>query len=157
MSFPEPLQEGDPAPFFSGKTQDGSVISSVDFKGKRYAVYFYPRDNTPTCTMQACNLRDHFGSLKEAGISIIGVSDDSVDKHVNFAGKYTLPFPLIADTEHAMLKAFGVYGEKTLFGRKYMGTKRMTFLINEQGIIKKVIIRPKSRDHSAEILSGFEI
>lgn len=157
MSFPEPLQEGDPAPFFSGKTQDGKVISSADFAGKRYAVYFYPRDNTPTCTTQACNLRDHFKSLKDAGISIIGVSDDSVYKHVNFAGKYTLPFPLIADTEQVMLKAFGVYGEKTLFGRKYMGTKRMTYLINEQGFIKKVINKPKSKDHTAEILLGFGI
>ncbi len=155
MSFPDSPQVGDRAPLFSGTTQDNVVISSVDFAGKKFAIYFYPRDNTPVCTVQACNLRDHFQGLKAAGITIIGVSDDPVDKHVKFAGKHSLPFPLIADTAHTMMQAFGAHGDKLLFGHKYMGTKRVTYLIDEQGMIIKVINKPKSSNHAAEILSGF--
>lgn len=147
--------EGTKAPNFSGPTQDGTVISMADFKGKKLAIYFYPRDNTPGCTVQACNLRDHFGALEKAGISIVGVSDDPVEKHSGFAGKYDLQFPLIADTDQIMMKAYGAYGEKSMFGRKYMGTKRMTFLVDETGTIVKVIKKPKVGSHSAEIMAGF--
>ena len=147
--------EGEQAPYFSGPTQDGSVVSLDDFKGRKLAIYFYPRDNTPVCTVQACNLRDHFEVLKKAGISIVGVSDDPVEKHTGFAHKHNLSFPLIADTDHDMMKAYGTYGEKVLFGRKYMGTKRMTFLVDELGKIKKVIKKPKSSNHASEILNGF--
>ena len=157
MSFSNPPQEGDLAPTFSGTIQDGTVISSADFIGKKFAIYFYPRDNTPVCTTQACNLRDHFEDLSSVGISIIGVSDDPVDKHVNFAGKHRLPFPLIADVDQVMLKAYGVYGEKSMFGRKYMGTKRVTYLIDEAGIIQKVINKPKTSDHATEIRNGFRL
>jgi len=149
------ISEGDVSPNFSGPTQDGTVISLADFKGKKLAIYFYPRDNTPGCTVQACNLRDHYGALEKAGVAIIGVSDDPVEKHSGFAGKYELQFPLIADTDHTMMTAFGAYGEKSMFGRKYMGTKRMTFLIDESGTIVKVIKKPKVGSHSAEILAGF--
>ena len=150
-----PLLEGSKAPDFSGPTQDGSQLSLKNFEGKKLAVYFYPRDNTPGCTVQACNLRDHFDELKTAGIAIVGVSDDPVEKHTGFANKHALPFPLIADTERQMMQAFGAYGEKASFGRKYMGTKRMTFLIDESGTIIKVIKKPKTRDHASEILKGF--
>jgi len=147
--------EGNPAPDFSGPTQDGTTISLKDYQGKRLAIYFYPRDNTPVCTVQACNLRDNFDVLEKAGIAIVGVSDDPVEKHRGFANKHTLNFPLIADTDHQMMKAYGTYGEKTLFGRKFMGTKRMTFLIDENGLLKKVISKPKSSKHAQEILKGF--
>ncbi len=152
--YPIP-EEGEPAPFFTGITQENKPISSDQFKGKKLALYFYPRDNTSVCTVQACNIRDHYSELIKAGISIVGVSDDPVDKHVHFANKNSLPFPLIADTEQIVLKAYGAHGEKSMYGRKYMGTKRMTFLIDENGLIKKVIIKPKSKIHASEILNGF--
>ncbi len=146
---------GQAAPDFTGLTQDCTAISLSDFKNKKLAIYFYPRDNTPGCTKQACNLRDHFGLLNEVGISIIGVSDDSVKKHLGFAEKYDLPFPLIADTDRVMMTAYGTYGQKYMYGRMFMGTKRITFLINEAGMIEKVIKKPKTGDHTAEIMSGF--
>jgi peroxiredoxin Q/BCP len=146
---------GQAAPDFSGLTQDGAAISLSDFKNKKLAIYFYPRDNTPGCTKQACNLRDHFETLSDVGISIIGVSDDSVKKHSGFAEKYGLPFPLIADTDRVMMTAYGTYGQKYMYGRMFMGTKRITFLINEDGMIEKIIKKPKTGDHTAEIISGF--
>jgi len=150
--MPEP---GDSAPDFSGPTQDGSIVSLADYKGKKLAIYFYPRDNTPGCTKQACNLRDNFSALGQAGVEIVGVSNDPVDKHAGFAAKYELPFPLIADTERAMMSAYGAYGKKNLYGKIFMGTKRTTFLVDEKGLIVKVIKRPKTTDHAAEILKGF--
>ena len=154
---PSMPEVGDAAPDFSGPTQDGSIVSLSDFKGKKLAVYFYPRDNTPGCTKQACNLRDNFEILQKAGVGIVGVSDDPVDKHLNFAEKFDLPFPLIADTEQEMLNAYGTYGEKNLYGRKFMGTKRTTFLIDESGTIVHVFKRPKVGEHTQEILKAFGI
>jgi len=151
----EDLQAGAKAPAFEGVIQDGSTIKLSDFAGKRVALYFYPRDNTPGCTKQACNLRDNYSSLTEAGIQVIGVSGDSAKSHIKFIGKYDLPFPLIADTDKVIMTAYGVWGEKKLYGRLYMGTKRMTFLIGEDGTIQKIIKKPKTADHTAEVLAGF--
>lgn len=146
---------GDPAPYFQGKTQEGTSISLDDYKGKRLALYFYPRDNTPGCTKQACNLRDNYTILMENGVAILGVSDDPVEKHKKFAGKFDLPFPLLADTQKTTLNAYGVYGEKKLYGRTYFGTIRQTFLIDESGLIKHIIKKPKVGAHAEEILKAF--
>jgi len=152
ISMPE---EGSIAPAFSGTVQGGETISLDDFKGKKLALYFYPRDNTSGCTKQACNLRDNYESLGAEGIAIVGVSDDSIESHVKFAKSQNLPFPLIADTERSILNSYGVYGEKNMYGRKYMGTKRVTFLIDENRVIRKVFKKPKVIDHAAEIIMGF--
>ena len=149
------LKIGDKAPHFEGPIQGGGRVSLEDYSGKRLALYFYPRDNTPGCTKQACNLRDNFELLAEHGIHILGVSDDPVSKHESFADKYDLPFPLLADTEKATLNAFGVYGEKKNYGRTYMGTNRTTFLIDEKGVIKHIIRKPKVGVHSDEIIQAF--
>ena len=146
---------GSSAPAFSGTTQHGKTISLEDYAGKKLALYFYPRDNTPGCTIQACNLRDNYESLGREGIAIVGVSDDSVESHDKFATGRKLPFPLIADTERIILNSYGVYGKKKMYGRKYMGTKRVTFLIDEKQIIRKVFKKPKVSNHSAEIIQGF--
>jgi peroxiredoxin Q/BCP len=146
------LQAGKLAPDFSVKDQEGNTVSLHDFKGKKVALYFYPKDNTPTCTEQACNLRDNIAALKKKGISVLGVSTDSERKHQNFIKKFSLPFPLLADTDHKLVDAYGVWGEKMLFGRKYMGTHRTTFLIDEKGKIAHVIDKVDSRDHAAQIL-----
>jgi peroxiredoxin Q/BCP len=149
------LKPGDKSPAFSGKDQNGNIISSKGFKGKKLALYFYPQDNTPTCTVQACNLRDNYESLAKAGITIIGVSPDDEKKHKKFEDKFSLPFPLIADVDHKLINAFGVWGEKQLYGRKYMGLHRTTFLIDEKGKIKSIIAKPKSKDHAKEILQAW--
>lgn len=147
---------GLPAPDFSGVTQDNVTISLSDFRGKRLALYFYPRDHTPGCTKQACNLRDNFEVLGGAGIAVVGVSDDPVEKHGSFARKHELPFPLIADTDRTVLKAYSAWGEKNLYGRIFLGTKRMTFLIDAEGTLVDVIKKPKVKEHAAEILRRFE-
>lgn len=146
---------GSRAPAFSGTTQGGETITLSDYSGKKLALYFYPRDNTPGCTKQACNLRDNYEALAEKNISIVGVSDDTVEKHIKFSDGYDLPFPLIADTERTVLNSYGVYGEKSMYGRKYMGTKRVTFLIDENQFIKDVIVKPKVGDHAAQLIQGF--
>jgi thioredoxin-dependent peroxiredoxin len=151
-----PLEIGSPAPTFAGDTQDGS-ISSADLRGKKVALYFYPRDNTPGCTKQACNLRDNFELLSDARIAIVGVSDDPVAKHAKFADKFDLPFPLIADTERVVLEAYGTWAEKSMYGRKYMGTVRSTFLIDEEGVLVDVINKPKVGQHAEEIMKRFGI
>ena len=150
--FPEP---GTQAPQFDGATQDGSTISLMDFKGQKVALYFYPRDNTPGCTKQACNVRDNWGVLQDAGIQVVGVSGDSVSSHDKFARKYELPFPLLSDPDKEVMAAYGVWGEKKMYGRTLLGVKRTTFLIDESGLIVKVIKKPKTSDHTAEILAGF--
>jgi len=146
---------GAPAPDFEGKTQTGETIRLSDFRGKKVALYFYPKDDTPGCTKQACNLRDHFDVLRDAGIVVLGVSGDDVASHEKFAGKYHLPFPLIADPEHEILEKYGVWGERNLYGRKFMGIKRTTFLIDENGVIRHVFKRPKVSEHAEEILAKF--
>jgi thioredoxin-dependent peroxiredoxin len=152
----ETLQEGRKMPAFKAKDQNDAVVSSADFKGKKLVLYFYPQDNTPTCTVQACNIRDNFAALRAKGIVVIGISPDEVKKHKKFEEKFELPFTLIADTDHAIINKFGVWGEKMLYGKKYLGLHRTTFLINEKGIIKKVILKPKSKEHSQEILQAWE-
>ena len=150
------LEEGQKAPAFKGKDQNGATVSSAEFKGKKLVLYFYPQDNTPTCTVQACNIRDNFTILKKKGINIIGISPDDVNKHKKFEEKYDLPFTIIADTEHSIIDKFGVWGEKQLYGKKYLGLHRTTFLINEKGVIKKVIVKPKSKQHAEEILEAWD-
>ena len=151
----ENLQAGAKAPAFEGVIQDDSTIKLSDYAGKKVVLYFYPKDNTPGCTKQSCNLRDNYSELLEAGIQVIGVSGDSVKSHVKFVDKFDLPFPLIADTDKAIMTAYGVWGEKKLYGRLYMGAKRTTFLIKEDGTIQKIIKKPNTADHAAEVLAGF--
>lgn len=150
------LLEGEKAPVFSGPDQNGDTISNDFFKGKKTAVYFYPHDNTPTCTTQACNLRDNFAALKKDGVQVIGVSTDDEKSHTKFIKKYKLPFPLIADKDHAIAKTFGVWAPKKFMGREFLGMNRTTFLIDEKGIIKKIIHKPKSRVHAQEIREAWK-
>ncbi len=147
------LAEGKKAPAFKSKDQDGRSISLSDFKGKKLVLYFYPADDTPGCTSQACNLRDHYGILKNKGFEVVGVSPDGVEKHKKFETKYDLPFTLIADTEKKILEKYGVWGEKSMYGKKYMGVLRTTYLIDENGVIRHVIAKPKVKDHTQEILA----
>ena len=148
---------GQPAPHFEGTSQAGESISIDSFKGKKVALYFYPSDFTPGCTNQACNLRDGYTELQDAGIAILGVSPNDVDSHQKFVTEYNLPFPLIADPEKAIMNLYGTWGEKNMYGKKTMGVKRTTFLIDEEGIIKHVFKRPKVKEHTAEILKKFGI
>ncbi len=150
------LSEGLKAPVFKEKDQNGKEISLADFKGKKVVLYFYPEDNTPTCTVQACNLRDNFSALKKKGIIVLGVSPDEVKKHKKFEEKFDLPFTLIADPEHHIIDKYGVWGEKQLYGRTYMGLHRTTFLIDEKGVIRKIFLKPKSKQHTEEILKAWE-
>ncbi len=147
---------GDKAPNFSGTNQHGGKTSLADFKGRPVVLYFYPKDNTPGCTKQACNLRDNWSALQERGIAVVGVSADSEESHQRFADKFSLPFPLIADTDKRILNKYGAWGEKNMYGRKKMGIKRTTFLIGADGKIVHVFKRPKTADHTAEILSRLD-
>lgn len=146
------LKEGDKAPAFSGKDQNGNKVSLADYKGKKVVLYFYPEDDTPTCTIQACNLRDNYSLLKNEGFEIIGVSPDDEKSHKKFEEKFSLPFTLIADSSHKILEKYGVWGEKQMFGNHYMGVHRTTFVINEKGIISKIYLRPKNKAHAEEII-----
>ena len=146
------LEEGKKAPIFKGIDQNGNRISLADYKGKKVVLYFYPKDDTPTCTDQACNLRDNYSELLNQGFSVIGVSMDSVKKHKKFEEKFQLPFPLIADEDRKIVEQYGVYGEKKFMGRTFDGIHRTTFLIDEKGKIKKIILKPKSKNHAAQIL-----
>ena len=148
------LKEGDKAPFFKGINQDGKEITSEDFKGKKLVLYFYPKDNTSGCTAEACSLRDNYSALKSKGYEVIGVSVDSADSHKKFIEKHELPFTLIADTDKSLVNEMGVWGEKSMYGRKYMGTFRTTFIINEEGVIERIITpkEVKTKDHAAQIL-----
>ena len=150
------LQEGQKAPAFSALDQNGEKIFLTQFKGQKLVLYFYPQDDTPTCTIQACNLKDNFAILKKAGIIVLGVSPDEVLKHKKFETKYQLPFTLLADPKHSIIDKYGVWGEKQLYGRKYMGLLRTTFLIDGKGIIRKIFIKPKSKQHSEEILKAWQ-
>jgi thioredoxin-dependent peroxiredoxin len=149
------LTEGKKAPAFKGKDQNGKPVSLADFKGKKVVLYFYPEDDTPTCTVQACNLRDNFGLLKKEGFFVLGVSPDEEKKHKKFEAKYDLPFTLIADAEHKIIDSYGVWGEKQMYGRTYMGLHRTTFLIDEKGVIRKIFLKPKSKQHTEEILKAW--
>lgn len=150
------LKEGNKAPAFTGMNQDGKKVSLSDYKGKRVVLYFYPQDDTPTCTIQACNLRDNYGLLKKHGFEVIGVSPDGEQKHKKFEKKFNLPFTLIADTTHKILEKYGVWDQKQMFGNKYMGVLRTTFVIDEKGIIRKIFLRPRSKAHAEEIIAAFK-
>ena len=148
------LKEGDVAPGFSAATNGGGRVSLADFKGKNVMLYFYPRDDTPGCTKEACAFRDHFAEFKKRGAVVLGVSTDSVKSHDKFAGKYKLPFTLLADEDKKIVQAYGVWGEKTFMGRKYTGTSRVTFLIGPDGRIKKIWPKVKPEEHAAEVLAA---
>lgn len=146
------LKVGDPMPEWEGIDQDGNTVTSKDFKGNKLVVFFYPKANTPGCTAEACSLRDHYSELREAGYALLGVSADSRVKQANFRKKFNLPFPLLADTEHVLISAFGVWGPKKFMGREYEGIYRTTFLIDEEGRVERVIDKVKTADHAAQIL-----
>ena len=150
------LQVGDKAPEILGANQDGTEIKLSDFAGKKLALYFYPKDNTPGCTAQACSLRDGYAELKAAGYEVLGVSTDSAKSHVGFISKQSLPFQLIADTEKTLSEQFGTWGEKMNYGKAYMGMLRTTFIIDENGIIERIISpkEVKTKDHATQILKG---
>jgi thioredoxin-dependent peroxiredoxin len=150
------LTQGSKAPAFSGKDQNGKTISLKDYLGKKVVLYFYPQDDTPTCTLQACNLRDNYTLLKKEGFTIIGISPDAEAKHKKFETKYDLPFTLIADDTLKIIEKYGVWGEKQLYGRTYMGLHRTTFVINEKGIIKHIFLKPKSKQHAEEIIQAWK-
>ncbi len=147
------LKEGDKAPLFNGVDQNGKKISLTDYKGKKVVLYFYPEDDTPTCTIQACNLRDNYGLLKKNGFEVIGISPDEEKKHKKFETKYSLPFTLIADPDHMIIDKYGVWGEKQLYGRHYMGLHRTTFVLDEKRIILKIFFRPQNKAHAEEIVA----
>lgn len=149
------LKEGDKAPAFTGIDQDGKKVSLADFKGKKLVLFFYPEDDTPTCTIQACNLRDNYGLLRKNGFEVVGVSPDDEKKHKKFEAKFDLPFTLIADTGHTILEKYGVWGEKQLFGHHYMGVHRTTFAMDEQGTIRKIFLRPRNKAHAEEIVAAW--
>lgn len=145
---------GDKAPEVLGLDQNGQEIRLKDYAGRKIALYFYPKDNTSGCTAQACNLRDNYAGLREAGYEVIGVSVDDAKSHQKFIAKHELPFTLIADTDKNLMETFGVWGEKSMYGRKYMGTFRTTFIINEEGVVERIIgpKQVKTKEHAAQIL-----
>jgi len=151
MSAP---QIGDPAPDFTAIDQNGQTHSLSEFAGSKLALYFYPKDDTPGCTKEACNIRDNHQVLQEAGYTVLGVSVDDEASHKKFADKYELNFPLLADPNKEIVEAYGVWGEKNMYGKKYMGTNRWTYIIDEQGVIQKVIKKVKTDAHAEQILEG---
>ncbi len=150
------LQEGQPAPGFTARDQDGNTVSLSNFKGKKVVLYFYPKDDTPGCTAQACNLRDNYTALLKSGFVVLGVSADDVKSHKKFEKKFGLPFPLIADEEQKIVNDYGVWGEKQLFGKKYMGIIRTTFLIDENGMIKKIIDKIDTENHTQQVFEAWK-
>jgi len=146
------LQVGDKAPSFSAKNQNGDEIKLSDFKGKKVVLYFYPQDNTPTCTVEACNFRDNYKEIQNKGIEILGVSPDSAKKHQNFIKKRDLPFDLLVDSELELANKYGVWGEKKFMGKIYDGIHRETFVINEKGLIEAVITKVKSKEATQQVM-----
>lgn len=146
------LKPGDKAPDFESIDQDGNPIKLADYKGKKVVLYFYPKDNTPGCTAESCNLRDNYEALQKQGYQVLGVSGDSAKSHKKFIEKYELPFPLIADEDKSVHEAYGTWGEKSMYGKTYMGTLRTTFLINEKGVIEEVIEKVNTKNHIDQIL-----
>jgi peroxiredoxin Q/BCP len=150
------LKEGDKAPDFTAPTNGGGKISLAKFKGKHVVLYFYPRDDTPGCTKEACAFRDHFAAIKKKGAVVLGVSVDSVKAHDKFVNKFKLPFTLVSDEDKKIVEAYGVWGEKQFMGRKYLGTHRVTFLIGPDGCIKKIWPTVKPEEHAAEVLVALD-
>ncbi|WP_298238311.1 thioredoxin-dependent thiol peroxidase [uncultured Algibacter sp.] len=147
------LKQGDVVPNFTSKDEQGKTVSLSDYKGKKLIVFFYPKANTPGCTLEACNLRDNYKELQDAGYELLGVSADSEKKQSNFKNKFKFPFPLLADEDKTVINTFGVWGLKKFMGREYDGIHRKTFLIDESGIIERVIDKVKTKDHAAQILA----
>ncbi len=145
------LKEGDPAPDFAVPNEKGQTVRLADFKGKKLVLYFYPKDDTPGCTAQACSLRDNYQTFLSKGYAVLGVSPDSVKKHVKFQDKYSLPFSLLADEDHALSTAYGVWGEKKFMGRTYMGIHRTTFVIDENGKIERIIAKVDTGNHAEQV------
>lgn len=148
------LKEGDLAPAFTANNQNGESVSLADFAGKKVILYFYPKDNTPGCTAEACDFRDNYQSLTSKGFEVIGVSTDDEKSHKKFEAKFELPFTLIADTEKDIVEKYGVWVEKNMYGKKYMGTERKTFLIDENGIIKTIINKVDTKNASQQLLEA---
>ncbi len=153
----EALSVGSQAPAFEGKNQHGELISSNGLKGKKVVLYFYPKDNTPGCTAEACDLRDHYEEFLAKGFEVIGVSPDSEKSHQKFIDKYELPFHLIADTEKEILQAYGAWGEKKMYGKSYMGVLRKTFVISEEGLIEAVFEKVDTKNHSKQIFQELSL
>jgi peroxiredoxin Q/BCP len=149
------LREGMTAPDFQGTDQDGNSVKLTDFTGKKVVLYFYPKDDTPGCTAEACNLRDNWDSFLKKGFAVIGVSPDNEKSHKGFAKKYDIPFPLIADTEKKILNDYGVWGEKQMYGRTFLGVIRTTFIIDEKGIIEKIITKVDTGEHTKQIFDSY--
>ena len=149
------IKEGATAPAFKTKDANGETVSLKDLRGQKVVLYFYPKDDTPGCTKEACSFRDAFSEFKKNGIKVLGVSPDSEAAHKKFVTKYKLPFTLLADTDRSIAEAYGVWGEKKFMGRTYMGVHRKTFLIDEKGKIKKVFEKVKPEDHASEVLEAF--
>ena len=147
------LKVGDKVPDFLSKDQDGTIIKLSDYEGKKLIIFFYPRANTPGCTAEACNLRDNYSALKAAGYELLGVSEDSSRKQSNFKNKYDLPFPLLADEDHTVIETFGVWGPKKFMGREFDGLLRTTFVIDENGVVERVVDKVKTKDHAAQLLN----
>ena len=154
--MPTPLTEGEPAPDFSAETDRGETVSLKDFAGKHVVLYFYPKDDTPGCTTEACNFRDNISLLEAEGAVVLGISLDSVPSHQKFRDKFELPFTLLSDPEHEVADAYGVYGQKTFMGREYMGLDRATFLIGPDGTLEKVWPKVKPDGHADEVLAALQ-
>ncbi len=150
------LQVGEKAPDFKTVDQNENIIELKNFKGKKIVLYFYPEDDTPTCTIQACNLRDNYSLLQKEGFTVLGVSPNDSESHKKFEKKFSLPFTLLADSQHKIIDKYGVWGEKNLYGRKYMGLHRTTFLIDEKGIIQKIFLKPTNKKHAEQIVKFWE-
>ena len=148
------IKQGDKAPEFKGVNQNGDTISLSSYADKKLVLYFYPKDDTPGCTAEACNLKDNYNQLLSEGYAILGVSPDNEKKHQKFIDKYDLPFDLLADTEKETCEMFGVWVQKSMYGREYMGVARTTFIIDENGIVEEVISKVKTKDHTAQILKA---
>jgi peroxiredoxin Q/BCP len=148
------VAEGQPAPDFTLQSTDGSTVHLADLKGKTVVLYFYPKDDTPGCTTEACSFRDNMGRLTPLGVALYGISPDSVKSHVKFTNKFDLPFPLLADEGHTVAEAYGVWAEKSMYGRKYMGVERSTFIIDGEGIIRKIFPKVKVEGHTDEVIAA---
>jgi len=151
------LKVGDKAPVFEGKNQNGESVGLKDFSGKKLILYFYPKDNTPGCTAESCNLNDNYGMWLEKGFEVVGVSPDSEKSHQKFIEKYGFKFNLIADTEKEILQAYGAWGLKKMYGREYMGVLRKTFVIDENGVIAEIFEKVKTKDHTNQIITALNI
>lgn len=151
-----PLKDGDKAPDFAVNDGEGNLVRSKDLRGKKFVLYFYPKDDTPGCTKEACSFRDSFEKFKKRGIEVFGVSLDSEKSHQKFTKKFDLPFRLLADTDRQLSEGFGTYGQKKFMGRTYMGVNRMTFLIDEKGKIRKIFGKVKPENHADEVLAAFK-